>query len=316
MKLSELVKLRNELKKVSFVPTRIAVDDLDSHLSRLTDLLLRLDFKEQISNVINTIDEVENKLCTAENQIPEMIKQIELELEERTKDYLNTNYTINGIQYLHHVNVTGERTNRILPMNNGTRSDILVRARKYTDWRFPALEIGPGDGEWTEHLIAGDPLYILDMHQEFIDNTLNKFNPVYRNRIRPYVVGANGISDTDFSILPQGQFGFIFAWNVFNYFPLEYAKTILTNCMSLLRPGGCMMFSYNNCDIVQCAEYAEQGLASWIPQTILSKTCTDLGFEIINFSDAEETVHWIEIKKPGELKTVKAHQVLGEIVSA
>lgn len=314
MKLSELVKLRNELKKVSFVPAQIAVDDLDSHLSRLSNLLLRLDFKDQISNVIKVIDEVENNLSIAENQIPEMIKQIDLELVERTKDYMDINYSINGVQYLHHVNAACERTDRVLPMHNSTRADILVKARKYTDWRFPALEIGPGDGEWTEHLIAGDPLYIVDMHQEFIDNTLNKFNPVYRNRIRPYTVGANGISDTDFSILPQNQFGFIFAWNVFNYFPLEYAKIILLQCMKLLRPGGCMMFSYNNCDIVQCAEYAEQGLASWIPRSLLINACKEIGFEIIESSDAEETVHWIEIKKPGELKTVKAHQVLGEII--
>jgi len=156
-------------------------------------------------------------------------------------------------------------------MHDSTRSEVLVKSRSYTDWRYPVLEIGPGDGTWTEHLIAGDPLYIVDLHQEFLDNTLNKFNPVYRNRGRSYIVGAHGIADTDFSLLPQGQFGFIFSWNVFNYYPLEYTKLMLTQCMGLLRPGGVMMFSYNNCDVVQCAEYAEKGLASWMQKELLVK---------------------------------------------
>lgn len=316
MKLSELVKLRNELKQVSFVPLRTSVEGLDRHLSSINDSSLRLDFKDRISKVLNLIDSIENELCAAENRIPEMIKQIDAELDERTKEYMNIGYSINGSPFLHHMNTRCERTDRVLPIHDETRAEVIVKARKYTDWRYPVLEIGPGDGTWTEHLIAGDPLYIVDIHKEFLDNTLNKFNPVYKNRVRSYQVGAHGIGDTDFSILPQNQFGFIFSWNVFNYFPLEYIKLMLNQCMKLLRPGGVMMFSYNNCDVVQCAEYAENGLASWMTQTLLVNECTAAGFEIVNVTNVEETVHWIEIKKPGELKTVKAHQVLGEIIRA
>jgi hypothetical protein len=51
-----------------------------------------------------------------------------------------------------------------------------------------------------------------------------------------------------------------------------------------------------------------------MPKTLLEQICKETGFEIINFNSVEETIHWVEIKKPGELKTAKAHQVLGEIV--
>ncbi len=314
MKLSELVKLRNDLTQLSFVASRMALEEVDRHLSSIHDASLRHDYKDQLSKILKVVDYVENELFVTENQIPEIIKQIDLELIERTNEYLDTGYSINGIPFCHSMSVECERTIKLLPMHNETRAEVIVRSRKYTDWRYPALEIGPGDGTWTEHLIAGDPLYIADVHREFLDNTLNKFNPVYKNRVRPYLIGADGISDTDLSALPQNQFGFIFAWNVFNYFPLNYTKLMLDQCMKLLRPGGVMMFSFNNCDIVRCAEYAENGLASWMPQTLLVNTCKELGFEVITVASIEETVNWIEIKKPGELKTVKAHQVLGEIV--
>lgn len=314
MKLSELVKFRNELQKVQTSFARSAVDALDGHLSHINEIPMHLDYKDNVADLIKCIDSVENQLLTIENNIPAIVDKVNAEIADLTKDFYARGYMINGSYGSDRTDVETERTARCMPMHDETRAQVLVKARKYTDWRFPALEIGPGDGTWTEHLIAGDPLYIVDIHEEFIEATLNKFNSVYRNRIRPYLIGSHGISDTDLSVLPQGQFGFIFSWNVFDYFPLDYIKTFLEQSMKLLRPGGIMMFSYNDCDIAQCAEFVDQGFKSWMPRTLLTKTCTELGFEIIHTSSLEETVNWIEIKKPGELKTVKAHQVLGEIV--
>jgi len=194
---------------------------------------------------------------------------------------------------------------------------LISIIRGYTNWHYPTLEIGPGHGEWTEHLIAGDPLYIVDIQQEYIHSTLSKFNDVYRRRIRPYLTKP-GKEDNfaNLSDLPQQQFGFIFAWNVFNYFPLTELTSYLMESFNLLRPGGVMMFSYNNCDTPACAYSVEVGLRSWMTKNLLIETCTNLGFEIINTQSLEgaEQVHWVEIKKPGKLRTVKAHQVLGGIL--
>lgn len=314
MKLSDLVKLRNELQQVQTSFSRNTINDLDSHLSRIYELPLHLDYKGKVGELIQFIDLIENKLTSIETDVTVLIEKINLEIDERTKDFMARGYLINGHRGSDGTDVAFERSGRIMPMHDETRAELLVKARKYTDWRYPALEIGPGDGTWTEHLIAADPLYIVDVHPEFLDSTLSKFNSVYRNRIRPYLIGMHGTSDTDLSMLPQNQFGFIFSWNVFDYFPLAHIKAFLDQGMSLLKPGGVMMFSYNDCDIFQCAVFAEQGIKSWMPRSLLVKTCEEMGFEIINISNIEETVNWIEIKKPGELKTVKAHQVLGEIV--
>jgi hypothetical protein len=55
---------------------------------------------------------------------------------------------------------------------------------------------------------------------------------------------------------------------------------------------------------------------SWIPKRQLVKLVTKLGYEIVNSVDLpnnDEVSHisWIEIKKPGQLSTIKRSQAQG-----
>lgn len=315
MKPSELVKLRNTLSSITLSDLKHQIDKLDGELSKIDNIPLHYAYKEVLDNFIGLINEIESNIETVEFKLPILIENIDQELSETTEYLLTRGYKIGDGYGSTNTDVKTEREDRVMEMHDETRAEIFLKIKKYTDWKFPTLEIGPGDGIWTEHLVAGDPLYIVDVHQEFLDSTLNKFNPVYRNRVRPYLIGAHGVSDTDLSMLPTNQFGFIFAWDVFDYFQLNYVEKFLKQCFNLLRPGGVMMFSYNNCEIEQCAMYAETGFKSWMPKTLLVNTCLNYGFEIIETANLEDTIHWIEIKKPGELKTVKAHQVLGKIIN-
>jgi len=45
----------------------------------------------------------------------------------------------------------------------------------------------------------------------------------------------------------------------------------------------------------------------------LIPTCQSMGFEIVASCNEEPNISWLEIKRPGVLHTVKAHQVLGKI---
>lgn len=313
MRLSELVKTRNYLQELSTTAIKTVTEELDGKLNRIRSMPLHLDYQSDLDHLLEQVDKIEYQLDYIEETIPKMVNKINQELNELTKDFHKRGYMINGFYGSNSTDVPTERNERLLPMSQDVHSEVLVKVRSYTDWRYPTLEIGPGDGVWTEHLVAADPLYILDVHKEFIDNTLNKFNYEYRNRIRPYQIGMHvGKSDTDLSELPKNQFGFIFAWNVFDYFPLEHVEAFVSQCFDLLRPGGVMMFSYNNCNVPQCAEYAQEGFRSWMPEQLLLDTCESYGFELIS-SASKEMINWVEIKKPGTLKTVKAHQVMGEI---
>jgi SAM-dependent methyltransferase len=317
MKLSDLVRLKNSLLEFNPQTARDELEALDGHLTQTLNIPMHINYKDSIGKNISNLDLIEHTLSEIKENIHSQIQEIDREITERTQDYLARGYMIGGYYGSNSSDVPTERNDRILHINDETRSRIIVRLRSYTDWHYPGLEIGPGDGVWTEHMVACDPLYLVDVHKEFIDNTLDKFNHFYRNRLRPYLLKSHtGPESFDLGVLPQNQFGFVFAWNVFNYLPLAETRAYLTSIYNVLRPGGVAMFSYNNCDIPQMVEYVEQGYRSWMPSKLLIDTCKELGFEVITTSSTELTVHWIEIKKPGELKTIKAHQTMGKILNA
>ena len=74
------------------------------------------------------------------------------------------------------------------------------------------------------------------------------------------------------------------------------------------------MFSYNDGDTPIGAGMAENFAQSYMPKSLLVPLCESMGYEVSFESNTGTNITWIEIKKPGELHTVKAHQVMGEIV--
>ena len=218
------------------------------------------------------------------------------------------------------MSVEHNRIYKPLTLDQDTEVAVKATIGKTSNWRYPGLEIGPGDGTWTRSLVACDPLYLVDIHQEFLDSTVGQFNTIYQRRLRPYL-----ISGTDLGPLPQGQFGFIFSWNLFNYFSLDYIQQYLKSMYSVLRPGGIFVFSYNNSDIFSSALAADTGFMRHTPLRLMKPMIESIGYEMLNCFDRQIApisaeapgcaVSWLEIKKPGELETSKAHQVLGKIIS-
>ena len=131
---------------------------------------------------------------------------------------------------------------------------------------------------------------------------------MYQGRVRKYL-----IDDFQIEGLPQNQFGFIFSYNFFNYLSLDSIKQYLIQAFKWLRPGGIMVFTYNNADLPIPASYADNYYMSYVPKSILIPMCESLGFEIEQTQDFDLGVSWVEIKKPGKLSTIKASQALGEI---
>jgi phospholipid N-methyltransferase len=323
MNLYNLVKLKNQLKSVKLEKIDFEVDVVKNLIEDTKNIQPSYDvIQTHIVDLTDSVEKTKTDIVNVDKKISEFIEVVDDYIERMTRNFHARGYVVNDFVACDMTDVEGERR-RLLPVSLELKSELIVKIRSYTEWHYPTLEIGPGDGEWTDHLIGGDPLYLVDQYQEFIDSTLSRFNPAYRGRVRPYLIGvgsgntptAENMSDTDLSQLPKNQIGFIFSWNVFNYFPLKHVQSYLAQCYDVLRPGGVMMFSYNNCEDVNCAIFAEMGYRSWMPESLLIKTCKEQGFEIINSVNKDESIHWVEIKKPGHIKTVKGHQVLGEIRS-
>jgi len=175
------------------------------------------------------------------------------------------------------------------------------------------MEIGPRQGIYTKHLVGSDPLYLVDVYHETLEEVPKQFTPEYQARLRTYQIGHQK-NEKGLAELPQEQFGFVFSWNHFNYLPIDEIKKYLFDIFGVLREGGTFMFSYNNGETVMGTIHAEWGGMAYTPKTLLVAICEGHGFEVTasyDFETDDSNISWLEIKKPGTLVTTKAHQSLG-----
>ena len=304
MKLHELVKLRNELEKA--LDLSVIQGELEKNSARLRSLKHYADpeYAESLETIAQQHSSIIEQARIDIQKVQETVDSINQDINSIAGKFFEENYQLE----LQYIDPNIIRSTRYITLPEQIEQLLLSRIQLHSNWQYPGLEIGCGDGVWTKHLVASDPLYVADVFHEFLDNTVNQFATSYRGRVRKYL-----IEDFRINGLPENQFGFIFSYNFFNYLSLDSIKQYLIQAKAWLRDGGTMLFTYNNADMPAGAGYAENYFMSYVPKSLLVAMCEGLGFTITNTYEFEPAVAWIEIKKSGTLKTVKASQALGEV---
>ena len=306
MALYDLVDLRQQLMaRADTGPVVERLLDLRNNvLSIKTAVPLDATRSAYIDRLVDYYDQAIEFVNSPDNGLAAELQSINDEIQNLTHTLFYNNYG------LEEQNDSADfiRTHCLITVNSDVELIIRQRILLHTDWKYPALEIGCYDGHWTQHLVAADPLYIIDNHREFLDSTASRFPQEYQRRLRQY-----HLANHDMSMLPPDQFGFIFSWGYFNYLSMDTMKRYLQQAMALLRPGGVFMFSYNDGDTPGGAGMAEKFVRSYMPRSFLVPMCQSLGFEIQAEAEHGPAISWLEIRRPGTLATIKAHQVLGEI---
>jgi SAM-dependent methyltransferase len=305
MKLNELVRLRNRLRQVLNIS--IIQSEIESNCTRLQNLTEGTDqdlavLIEDISN--NHRKHLDNFSADAD-QIQSVIDLVQSKIDELSTKFFAENYQLE----LEHIDAELTRKCRQIKYEDEFVKTLKQRINLYSNWQYPALEIGCGDGNWTSLLVASDPLYIADFFPEFLESAVQQFPEIYQGRVRKYLI-------KDFykiSNLPINQFGLIFSYNFFNYLSLDTIKQYLLQSLEWLRPGGSIIFTYNNADLPAAAAYAETYFMTYVPKSILIPMAESVGFETVFSFDLDPAFSCIEFKKPGTLHSIKTGQTLGEI---
>jgi hypothetical protein len=312
MKLHDLVTLKKRLCEYYNIDRSVQeLSTVRDHLSNL-DRDLDARYSEYLQKNVQTFSDVMIKLQHQHGTLGNLIAEIDTHIEHLTHELFSEGYD-SELRF----DMTNHQV-RLLRSGNlpdAARALVIDRIRNYADWHYPGLELGCRTGEWTQYLVASDPLYIVDLDQKFLDITAEQFNELYQQRLRKYVIKMLPLTtEKNLAILPQEQFGFIFSWEYFNYLALGTARYYLEQCACLLRPGGIMLFGYNDGETPNGAAYAENRAQSYLPKSVLVKTCNEVGLEVINSESFDHgVVNWLEVRRPGTLHTIKTHQALGEI---
>lgn len=337
-KLSELVRFRNNVRDII---DSLSLDDVISEkLLTINNLQHKFDLVEyDYGQYVHQYTEIYQKLLSENNDIINFMRQSLNKIDADIKVVGTT--------------LSEESSKYFLWVNSEVAGVVQSKISSYSSWQYPGLQINcrypPGPSEnkiesemkhvsATDHInsmVASDPLYLASPNMSELSRMISTYPDAYQNRVRLYT-----ITDFDLSPLPQSQFGFVLCWDYLNYILFDRIESHLRSIFNLLRPGGVLMFSYNNCDMERSAELVDSKQACWANSDQMKNLVQSVGFEIIATCDLEskytstptwtsldETIpdphrydwetnnwtSWMEVRRPGTLKTAKLGQVMGTV---
>jgi len=305
MNLDQLVTFRNQLQ-IAY-DSSVIVTEIDKNYQRFINLTDKVDseIQQRLLAIADEHKNVKQYLDTTSSNIFSLLSHAQEKIDLLAKKLFSNNYelelTCNSIETVKNI--------RKIAQDEIFELALKQRINLYSNWQYPALEIGCRDGEWTKYLVASDPLYIADSFDEFLVSAVQQFPDLYQGRVRKYKI----VENCKIINLPSDQLGLIFSYNYFNYLSLDSIKQYLHQAMNWLRPGGKIIFTYNNADLPAAAAYAENFFMTYVPKTILQPMAESLGFETTFSYDADPAFSIIEFKKTGQLKSIKLSQTSGEI---
>jgi hypothetical protein len=307
-KFSELVKFRNDLiASIEHLQLDSAVNEKIAELTKVKKLNPSIDYTTHLDNFIQNFAQLITANKQIVKEIEDTISTITLEIDQLAKTLFDVAEQKNKFKE--------SNSFQLFELGEIQTEYISTRIGSYCDWLYPSLIVYPREKKWLfSTVVASDPLYLMQHHSTKLTDLIEDFSEIYKNRLRCYI-------SNDFSMLPQQQFRFILLWDFLNYIAVDYFKLYLEEIYNLLRPGGSFMFSYNNCDLEGLAKLAEANDSSYANARIVKTLVETIGFEIIKFEDLSTgdalTTHisWVELRRPGELVTVKSHQALAKILT-
>ena len=310
MKLSDLVDYLNLLELHSHEPDcASARRALDSAVYTVLNHNIKFDNLSQ--EVVAARASIEASLNTFNLKLAETKTHIQFEIAKLQPTYYQTSSNLWEHEMYYETNEHILQRRMVID----GESNILLRSRlrQYSDWRVPGMIIRPGLENFIEDLVPLDPLYIVDQAQELVAPAIEKFTMEYQRRLRVYHV--NDYLDKEvLSKLPDDQFGFIFAYNYFNYRPMEVIDRYLAATYRKLRTGGSFMFTFNDCDRAHGVGLCERSFMCYTPGGEIQKRAEKHGFEVIDRHLGLGDIAWFELRKPGTVTSLRGGQTLAKIV--
>jgi len=310
-KLSEIVHYLNELDKLDLDSESLStVRYMDHvfHVATAFDFQIHERSAElncNVEDVKQAIGRTQGTLRGLKQQLQQLIASREDELYKQSTHWLENESCFETTDYI---------LKRRLDIDTESADILATRMKNFTDWRLPGLVMRPGLESFILSLVALDPLYLVDHSDDLLKFSIERFAPEYQRRLRPYVI-KEFHSNKILEKLPDSQFGFVLAYNFFNYKPMELIKRYLEELLGKLRPGGTIIMTINDCDRAHGVALAEKSFMCYTPGTAICQYAELIGYELMYRHTGSGDLSWLELRRPGEITSLRGGQTLAKIVA-
>ena len=309
MKLSDLIHYRNNLVTNTNREYRWTLDNyIDLQLRNVRhDVSVRNEFEHLLETscgqVHQSLQQLESTLHTVIRGVNDLIARVEPDYFVRSYRWYTQESSFETVDYI---------LNRRLQVPETELEGLKHCIKNLSDWRYPALCIRPGKEEHIRWLVPCHPLYMVDTDHELLRPALEQFNPKYQRHLRAYAVKEQQTSLFDF--IPDGQLGLVYAYYFFNFRPLEVIRQYLVELYHKLRPGGSLVFTFNNCDLSYGVKLSESSFCCYTPGGMLENLAQSLGYQHVRTENTSTGLFWMHLTKPGEFNTLRGGQTLAKII--
>lgn len=310
MTLSQLVQFKNQIDDLKVDPVGSeAVRHLENivhHVSN-NDIRVESDIRnvtQDLDSVKQSVDQFRQSFANVSRSLQHMVESRDSAMYDHSMRVYQEEFSQDTVELI---------LNRRLPIDQESENIMLARVKSYADWRLPGMIIRPATQDYIDSMVSLDPLYLVDRDVELLEPAKQRYLPEYQRRLRLYTINDHDKRPI-FKNFPENQFGLIFAYNYFNYKPLSVIDDYLAEMYQLLRPGGVLIFTYNNCDLWHCVSFAEKNFMCYTPGIKIWGLAQKHGYSVTFEHNGLLDAKWIELKKPGEIVSIKGGQSLAKIV--
>lgn len=311
MKLSALVHYLNHLD--GFRPesaTQTLIDHIDPVLHTIENHDLQ--FPEITRAMIRHRWAVHQNIAEVTATVDRLKQEIKHSIESLEHHYLAQSYELysEGMRHDSDQYMLDRR------FNLGPDAESYLRARllRYADWHHAGMILRPGQESWIQDLVSLDPMYLVDVRLSMLEPCREKFTPQYQRRLRCYAI-QESTEHAMLTQLPQHQMGLILAYNFFHYKPLELVRCFISELYQLIKPGGTLVFTFNDCDRYGGVELAERCYMCYTPGRLVLASAEMTGFEISHVYHIDAAATWVELRRPGDLESRRGGQALARIIA-
>lgn len=290
-------------EQLSSVQTDLAINDFDT-------AGLKTSISGKHLEILKILEDIDSDLNRFKQGLKQTVKELAIPYYTKSEQIEKHSVELPRVEKLSRLKMSD------LLYNEESKQLLINAITSHIHAKYAVCQIQPGYGEITTHIVAGTPMYIVET-EDFpsVVNT-DLFNPVMKRRINWYSMYEKG-ADPLYK-LPQGQIGCVVVIDYLNFKTVPTIKTFLNSIYNVLRSGGVAIFTYNNCDYPKGIDKVDEMYYCYTTEEEMTSVCNEVGFEIIRsvvrgYDELDNGISWLEVKKPGELSSIRAAQGLATI---
>lgn len=303
VKLSEILYRYEKLKSLS---AAVPKDKMKAYISDINSAVDSLKFIES-----HELKKLESTLIESMDEYFTLVKKITSKLKDTVdsnhKQYLEQNKVIwqtNLEKMLFHEHLEWAR---LWPPTEIEYHDFRSHLKQYINWQYPGLIVGAKESNLINSLVGTEPLYVVERYVEYFELQKNRFPINFSRKLRFYDIN-------NLHLLPHSAIGIAVVYNEFNFMPWEFTQNILTNIAKTLRPGGVLVFNYNDCETSRGFLEFENWSMTYSTSDMFEKHLKKYDLDLITkYLSKRETFSYMIFRKQGHKDLIKKNPSIGYV---